>query len=396
MRAAGGGLRSASCDVRSNVIALRRAGEARIAERQIGTVERQRGASPRLAERRIISRDHRSHLHHGFRVTPLPFPPLLVQPDPSVWSPGEIAGAAIRLGTGLAIAWIVYRLARRVPWPSPFRLRFAALHLVGAPLAALAWFAASRLLGLFAPGEPEAGGGEFFVVGTIFYAIIVGVAHAMEASGRAARAEATAAQAQLAAMRAQLHPHFLFNALHTVVQLIPVDPARASEAAELVAELLRTTLEEQRDEVTLADEWRFVSRYLAIERIRFGDRLVVRAAMPDELLGERVPAFALQTLVENAVRHGAAPRVTPTEITVAAAIRGGELALSVRNSGDRGEAPARESAASSSASPGTGLARLRERLAALHGRTARLAAGPVDDGGFLAEIVLPRRARSAA
>jgi LytS/YehU family sensor histidine kinase len=69
-----------------------------------------------------------------------------------------------------------------------------------------------------------------------------------------------------------------------------------------VAELLRATLEEQRDEVTLADEWRFVSRYLAVEGIRFGDRLVVRADLAPDLLDERVPAFALQTLVENAAR----------------------------------------------------------------------------------------------
>lgn len=61
-------------------------------------------------------------------------------------------------------------------------------------------------------------------------------------------------RAQLAALRAQVHPHFLFNALHTVVQLIPIDPQRAVEAAQLVADLLRTTLEEQRDEVTLGDE----------------------------------------------------------------------------------------------------------------------------------------------
>jgi hypothetical protein len=89
-----------------------------------------------------------------------------------------------------------------------------------------------------------------------------------------------AARAQLAALRAQVQPHFLFNALHTVVQLIPIDPKRAVEAAELVADLLRTTLEEQREEVTLGDEWRFVSRYLAVERIRFGDRLLLREDVP--------------------------------------------------------------------------------------------------------------------
>ena len=168
------------------------------------------------------------------------------------------------------------------------------------------------------------------------------------------------------------------------MQLIPVDPARASEAAELVANLLRTTLEEQRDEVTLADEWRFVSRYLAVEQIRFGDRLILRADMPDDLLDERVPAFALQTLVENTVRHGAAPRVAPTEIVLTAAGSASELTLSVRNTGNGAAGRL------TMAGAGTGLARLRERLAVLYGSAARLSSGPAADGGFEAVLVVPR------
>jgi LytS/YehU family sensor histidine kinase len=156
-------------------------------------------------------------------------------------------------------------------------------------------------------------------IGVLMYASVVGISYAADGSARAARAESVAARTQLAALRAQVQPHFLFNALHTVIQLIPVEPQRATEAAELVADLLRATLEEQRDEVTLGDEWTFVSRYLAVERIRFGDRLVVRADMDIDLLDERVPAFALQTLVENAVHHGAAPRVAATEIVITAA-----------------------------------------------------------------------------
>jgi two-component system, LytTR family, sensor kinase len=221
-------------------------------------------------------------------------------------------------------------------------------------------------------------------VGIIGYAVVAGVAHSGEASARAARAEAIAARTQLAALRAQLHPHFLFNALHTVVQLIPADPARAMEAAELVADLLRATLEEQRDEVTLDDEWSFVSRYLEVEGIRFGDRLVVRAELDAELLDERVPAFALQTLVENAVQHGAAPRVEPTEIVVSSAGTASELTLSVRNSG-LAAAPAAATNGS-----GTGLARLRERLAVLYGGAARLTAEAREDGGFAAVLVVPR------
>ena len=306
-----------------------------------------------------------------------------------VWQEGEKAAAVIGFGTGAVIAFLVYRLARRVPWPRPFRLRFAAVHLVGAPVAAMAWFAVSYGLESLIPGwvpdvGPKGRAEMHLFFGVFFYAIVVGVAHAVEGSARAAQAEAAAARTQLAALRAQLHPHFLFNALHTVVQLIPVDPARAVEAAELVADLLRATLEEQRDEVTLDDEWSFVDRYLAVERIRFGDRLVVRAEMPDDLLDERVPAFALQTLVENAVRHGAAPRVAATEIVVSAAGSASELTLSVRNTGAGGAACATENGA------GTGLARLRERLAVLYGSAARLVCGPDGDGGYEAMLVVPR------
>lgn len=306
----------------------------------------------------------------------------------SSWREGEMAGAAIGIGSGLAVAFLVYLLVRRVPWPRPFRLRFLVLHLFGAPAAAMAWYALSIMLErILIPSyrhQFEARAEMHLFVGIIFYAIVAGVAHAEEGSARAARAEAIAARTQLAALRAQVHPHFLFNALHTVVQLIPVDPARAVEAAELVADLLRTTLEQQRDEVALGDEWRFVSRYLEMERIRFGDRLVVRADMPDALLDEPVPVFALQTLVENAVQHGAAPRVAPTEIVVTAAGSASTLTLSVRNSGDGKPAPA------TGAGTGTGLPRLRERLAVLYGSAARLECRPAGDGGYEATLVLPR------
>ncbi|HEU4562545.1 MAG TPA: sensor histidine kinase [Longimicrobium sp.] len=311
----------------------------------------------------------------------------------SAWRPGEAAAAAITMGTGIAIAFLVYRLARRMPWPRPFRLRFAALHVVGALVASAAWFALANALQALIPGwVPDV---EFtnrlletLMIGVVFYAIVVGVAHAVEGSGRAARAEATAARTQLAALRAQLHPHFLFNALHTVVQLINLDPRRAAEAAEQLMDLLRATLEEQRDEVTLGEEWRFVSRYLAIERIRFGERLVIREELAGGLLDECVPAFALQTLVENAVIHGAAPRVAPTEIVVSAAGSASELTLSVRNSGDAA------AVTTTKGGVGTGLARLRERLDVLYGSAAKLASGPAGDGGYEAVLVVPRhRAR---
>jgi LytS/YehU family sensor histidine kinase len=318
-----------------------------------------------------------------------------VQAREAVWSRDEIESAVFGVTTGLATAALVPLLVRRVPWPRPFRLRFAALQVGAALAAAGTWLVLSSglqalILGRSFVALVDRRAETMLVVGTVLYTVIAGVAYAVEASARAARAEAMAARTQLAALRAQLHPHFLFNALHTVVQLIPIDPPRAADAAELVAELLRTTLEEQRDEVTLADEWRFVSRYLAVERIRFGDRLSVHAELATDLLDERVPAFALQTLVENAVQHGAAPRVAATEIVVTAAGSASELTISVRNTGDGAVAPAAR------AGPGTGLTRLRERLSVLHGSAARLVCRPDADGGYEAVLVVPRHRGSAA
>ena len=299
----------------------------------------------------------------------------------------EVTTGMTRLAVGVCVAVFIWWLARRLPWPRPFRLRFALAHVALAPAIGVVWYLVAAALFAFVTRRPmEVHTGrlsEMAAIGSFVYAIVAGVSYAMEATARAARAEAIAARTQLAALRAQLHPHFLFNALHTIVQLIPIDPARAADAAELVADLLRSAVDEQRDEVTLEDEWRFVSRYLAIEQIRFGDRLAVRTGIAPELLDEHVPSFALQTLVENAVVHGAAPSVAPTEITVTAVGRASELLLSVRNTGDGRPA-------TNGAGTGTGLARLRERLTVLYGSAARLSCQPLQDGGFEAVLVVPR------
>ena len=290
-----------------------------------------------------------------------------------------IAAAAL-LGLG------VQRLTDRVAWPHPFRPGIVALHAVAAAAYAVAWVALTSLmesalrarLVLIAP----AGIVSFLVLGVWLYVMVAGVSYATRATERAARAEASAARSQLAALRAHLNPHFLFNALHTVVQLIPREPRQAAQAAEQLAGLLRTTIEEDRDLVSLAEEWAFIERYLDLERIRFGDRLQVRAEIPEAAGGALIPAFALQALVENAVRHGAAPRVEPTEVSVTARASAELLTLTVRDTG-AGAGPEQLD------NGGTGLQRLRDRLGALYGNRARLelAAGPA--GGFTASLVIP-------
>jgi two-component system LytT family sensor kinase len=307
------------------------------------------------------------------------------------WEPGEPAAAFSAVITGVLVAYLLYRFVRRLSWARPFRLRFVLLNLAAALALGLLWLGLSIFVESLFTGSLLAtrSGRRVHVVelplfALLLYAVVVGIAFSMERRARAAHARAEAARAQLAALRAQFHPHFLFNALHTVVQLIPIDPARAVHAAELIASLLRSTLEEERDVVTLDDEWGFVSRYLEVEHIRFGERLRVRAEMDPDLLDERIPSFALQALVENAVHHGAARRVAPTEIVVTAAGTGRELTLSVRNSGDHPPpAPAGNGT-------GTGLSRLRERLALLYGDSARLTWGAREEGGFEATLVVPR------
>lgn len=178
-----------------------------------------------------------------------------------------------------------------------------------------------------------------------------------------------------------------------MVQLIPGEPARAAEAAEAaeqVAGLLRTALEDGCDLIPLREEWTFVSRYLDIERLRFADRLRVHAELDPALWNEIVPSFALQTLVENAVRHGAAPRIEPTDITISVALSALTLTIRVE---DTGAGIAERSTSPDSSGNGTGLARLRDRLSVLYGDAATLVLQPGESRGFSATLLLPRAVR---
>lgn len=291
------------------------------------------------------------------------------------------------IAVAAVLGLLVLRLIDRFPWPRPFRFRFILVHLIAALIYSAAWATiTSAMEGLLRPESAAIYrmlAGRSLAMGVWLYATIAGVAYASRAMERAARAEAAAASAQLAALRAQLHPHFLFNALHTVVHLIPRDPGRAARAAEQLASLLRTTIEEDRDLVSLGEEWAFVDRYLDLERIRFGERLRVTAVIGDEAAEGPIPAFALQTLVENAVRHGAAPRIEPTDIVVTGVVAGDALTLTVQDGGPGAAAEplARET--------GTGLRRLRDQLEVLYGAEARLDAGAGPNGGFVATLVVP-------
>jgi signal transduction histidine kinase len=288
---------------------------------------------------------------------------------------------------GVVVCLPLYGLTKRWPWPQQLTFAFFWRHALAAILFSVAFVLANSVIqSLFELRlviTVGAGFGPFLVFGVYLYVMVAGVIYASDATARAARAEAMAAKSQLAALRSQLNPHFLFNALHAVVQLIPRDPALASSAAEEVAALLRTTLEEDRDLIPLADELAFVRRYLAVERIRFGDRLIVDESVSALALDALVPVFAVQTLIENAVRHGVAPRIEPTTIALSGAADDGALTVTVRDDG------AGASPETLARTPGSGLARLRDRLAVLYGNRGRLDLSAPITGGFTATFVVP-------
>lgn len=305
-----------------------------------------------------------------------------------------IAGARA-IGIAALLGLLVQRLTDRLQWPRPLELRFLFAHAIAAVAFASAWVGLVALLERIVGGRwflPPSGILAFLILGAFLYFMVAGIAYAVRATERAARAEAAAATTQLAALRAQLNPHFLFNALHTVVQLIPTQPKRAAQAAEEVATLLRTVIEEDRDLIPLEDERRFVERYLEVEHIRFGDRLRVTFDVDPAIAGALIPSFVIQTLVENAVRHGAAPQIEATAIDVTARATGERLLLTVRDSGVgmAGLVPnGEEQVVVLPQSAGTGLRRLAERLEALYGRRAALSLASEPGRGFTAIVALP-------
>jgi hypothetical protein len=299
-----------------------------------------------------------------------------------------VIGALRLIGAAALLGIAVYKFTSRMAWPYPFRLAFVLIHLVAAGLYSLAWYALisvidSLLMGhfIFALGP---GVGASLVTGIWLYVMVAGVAYANLAAQRTSSMEAYATRMQLDALRSQLHPHFLFNALHTVVQLIPIDPRAAALATEQLAGTLRTTLEEQRDLIPLGEEWTFVERYLAIESIRFGDRLCVTIAMEESARMAMLPSFALQTLIENAIRHGAAPHIETTQVKISATLDGTMLTVSVDDDGVGANILEVEAAI------GTGLRRLRERMRWLYGNHARLELASKIGEGFHASLIVPQ------
>jgi sensor histidine kinase YesM len=196
--------------------------------------------------------------------------------------------------------------------------------------------------------------------------------------------------ARLQALQAQTNPHFLFNALNSIAALITSDPKRAEATVERLASLFRYVTDRHDGcWVQLSEEIAVVEDYLAIEKVRFGDRLQWRVAVDPTLLGCRVPPLLLQPLVENAVKHGVATREDETTLeVVVGALPGDRLRMIVRN---QGPPPAPEPEWR-----GVGLTNLRSRCRTLFAGRFRFDLSQVTPGWTAAALEIPRQERPEA
>jgi two-component system sensor histidine kinase AlgZ len=186
--------------------------------------------------------------------------------------------------------------------------------------------------------------------------------------------------ARLTELQSRIRPHFLFNTLNSAIALVRVDPGKAEEVLEDLAELFRSALTETRQQVALGDEIELARRYLAIEQVRFGSRLKVVWELDATAAPALVPPLLLQPLVENAVKHGIEPAEVPGLIRVRTRVKNHQAVIHVTNSVPPGPS-----------NPGQGIAlrNVRERLRLLHDVAAHFDAGQSEPGVYRVRIVLP-------
>ena len=231
----------------------------------------------------------------------------------------------------------------------------------------------------------------FLIFDLLMYWGVLGVGYAVdyyrkykEGEVHASQLETQLVQAQLQALKMQLHPHFLFNTLNAVSTLVRTNKNEA--ATDMIAglsELLRLTLESSgAQEVSLKQELDFLERYLDIEQIRFGDRLRVQMNIEPAALRARVPNLLLQPLVENAIRHGIAPRAEAGLVEIRATRENGMLRLQVHDDGPG--LPDGDGLHN-----GVGLTNTMARLQRLYGNAQRVTFTNADSGGALVTLELP-------
>ena len=290
------------------------------------------------------------------------------------WEEGLILGAPL----GVVQAAIVF--AARYPCLSAPLGPGRGYRVLGTQVAA-----ALRFQGA-APTLMVVGMLVYLLAAAVHY-LFIALESARAAEVRGVEARVLAREAELRALRAQVDPHFLFNSLNSIASLTGDDPQAARRMCLLLAGFLRRSLVlGARARVTLEEEIRLLDEYLAIEKVRFGERLAVARAIAPDALPAQIPPLLLQPLVENAVRHGIAQRLEGGTLTLLARRDGTSLRLRVENPRD----PERQGRRGA----GLGLENVRGRLRSLFGEGARLELTPAADT-FRVDLTLPFEAALA-
>jgi two-component system, LytTR family, sensor kinase len=317
-----------------------------------------------------------------------------------------VVGKGVLAITGLLYSLVLWRVYRRLLRRDPTVVQIVVVSVIASYLIAALWTATDNVVDI--PIAKALLGREHVIrsvfqlfVGSVYNAFTMlawsllyfGVKHydALQTEReRTLRAEAMAQRAQLEALRYQIHPHFLFNTLNAISTLV-VDK-RNDDASRMISRLsdfLRLTLSGPVvDEVSVTEEIDFVRRYLDIEQVRFGDRLTVQIDVASDAWAARLPYLILQPVVENAIRHGVAPREGGGRVRIAVTRDGARLRIVVADDG------APWSADSSRGGERIGLANTRERLRRLYDDAQRLDIESTDQGTRVT-IELPFHASTA-
>jgi signal transduction histidine kinase len=322
--------------------------------------------------------------HRIYKVAALPIAAVLAfvlqTPGGLTWLEAGLIGFGLAsVGEVISLpAWYSCRIApiERTPlW------RLLATHVVAAQILSLLWLGLGKLLARALSFFPSLHGIEsrfaeraaiVYGAGCVFYLLAVSfhyVALAQEATheheARAMQTSIQARDAELKALKAQINPHFLFNSLNSISALTSVDPARARDMCVLLGDFLRLTLGlGEKAVVHFSEELELLQKYLAIEKIRFGNRLNMQENIQEESRTCMLPPLLLQPLVENAVKHGIASLPEGGNVRLIAERQNGRLAILVENSWDPDAPPGR--------SGGLGLKNVQQRLEARYGKEASL------------------------
>jgi sensor histidine kinase YesM len=315
---------------------------------------------------------------------------------------GAVESALQQILPWVPITLAVIALAVRFPLSRDAWPRYALVHLVAAAalafvanvLVVLMYWASVGKFGGFVVLARQAGiwATVRFHIALLIYASILGITQGILYYRRTqarelqlAKIEGQLAQARLQALNAQIRPHFLFNTLHTIGQLWRSGQSDDADAVldHLGALFHKVSSSTSRFEVPLAEELALVRDYLAIEEVRFRDRLRPNVGAPSDALDCLVPPLILQPLVENAVRHGISAVSTAGLLEVTAVREGSRLRLVVRDDGPG------MSAATKRPGTGTGLRNTRERLAQLYGERGLLSITDAPGGGTIVTVDIP-------